>query len=75
MDIERGGRCQPAPAPPVPTSRTERMIRPDRGAVATEYAILTAFIVVIVAVGIAAYGDALLSYFNAIASKISGALS
>ena len=42
----------------------------DRGATATEYAMLVAFIAVVIGVGVAAFGTQLNNFFNSLASKI-----
>lgn len=42
----------------------------DRGATATEYAMLVAFIAVVVGVAVAAFGTQLADFFNSLAVKI-----
>jgi pilus assembly protein Flp/PilA len=42
----------------------------ERGATATEYAMLVAFIAVVIGVGVAAFGNQLNDFFNSLASKI-----
>ena len=47
---------------------------PDRGATATEYAILVAFIALVVAAAIAFFGTSLSEYISRIATGISAVL-
>jgi pilus assembly protein Flp/PilA len=49
--------------------------RMDRGATATEYAILVAFIAIAMAVAVFAFGQSLSSFYTAIASKVGAVLS
>lgn len=42
----------------------------DRGATATEYAMLVAFIAIIVATGVGIFGHALSDWFSSLGSKI-----
>jgi pilus assembly protein Flp/PilA len=42
----------------------------DRGATATEYAILVAFIVIAVAGGVTVFGDALSGWFSGLMAKV-----
>ena len=46
--------------------------REDRGATATEYALLMSFIALIIAVSISFFGDSLSSYYHQIASTVGG---
>lgn len=46
----------------------------DRGAVATEYAVLLAFIAVAAGVGIEAFGGSLRDFIEGLAARISAAL-
>jgi pilus assembly protein Flp/PilA len=43
----------------------------DRGATATEYALLVGFIAIVIAVGVAAFGGKLNDFFVAVAGKIA----
>jgi pilus assembly protein Flp/PilA len=43
----------------------------DRGATATEYALLVGFIAIVIAVGVAAFGGTLNDFFAALAGKIA----
>lgn len=46
----------------------------ERGATATEYALVVAFIALVVAVSIGFFGDSLAAYIQQIASAVSAAL-
>jgi pilus assembly protein Flp/PilA len=46
----------------------------DRGATATEYAILVGFIAVVIAASIALFGQALLAYYQHIVGAVGGYL-
>jgi Flp pilus assembly pilin Flp len=58
---------RPISAARAPVPRTGR---DDRGATATEYAMLVAFIAVIVAAGIILFGQELNAWFEALAGKV-----
>lgn len=49
-----------------------RTVRSDRGATATEYALLLGTVVVIVAVGVGAFGTALSNLIGAFVTDLSG---
>lgn len=44
----------------------------EQGAVATEYAMLVAFIAIVVLAGVILFGKALLGFFDGIATTVSG---
>ncbi len=46
--------------------------REERGATATEYALLVALIAIVLVVGVGAFGDALNAFFNRIAGTVGG---
>ncbi|WP_369045063.1 Flp family type IVb pilin [Sinomonas sp. P10A9] len=43
----------------------------EKGATATEYALLVGLIALIIAVGVLAFGNALNTWFNALATKVA----
>ncbi len=43
----------------------------ERGATATEYALLVSFIALAILVGVTAFGDALNTFFNGLAAKVT----
>lgn len=44
----------------------------DRGATATEYALLVAFIAIVIIVGVTLFGTALNKFFSNLATKVDG---
>jgi pilus assembly protein Flp/PilA len=46
--------------------------REERGATATEYALLVALIAIVLVVGVGAFGGALNDFFNGIADTVAG---
>lgn len=55
-------------------STYEKVKREDQGATAAEYGILLAFIVIVIVVGIGAYGNALGAFIARLAVQIQGIL-
>jgi pilus assembly protein Flp/PilA len=51
-------------------TRTAEIARRDRGATATEYALLVAFIALAIIVGVTAFGSALNSFFSDLATRV-----
>lgn len=51
---------------------TTPMQKDERGATATEYGLLVAFIALAIIVGVTAFGNALNDFFNAIADEVAG---
>lgn len=45
------------------------MLRKDEGATALEYGILVALIAIVIVVGVSAFGNQLLAFFNGIGAK------
>lgn len=52
--------------------RTTPTLRDERGATATEYGLLVAFIALAIIVGVTAFGTALNGFFNALANTVDG---
>jgi pilus assembly protein Flp/PilA len=46
-------------------------IREDKGATATEYALLVSFIAIAIIVGVTAFGTALSDFFNNLAGRVT----
>jgi pilus assembly protein Flp/PilA len=51
-------------------TRLTELTSKDRGATATEYALLVAFIALAIIVGVTAFGSALNSFFNSLATRV-----
>jgi pilus assembly protein Flp/PilA len=47
-------------------------LQPEKGATATEYSLLVAFIAFIIIVGVTAFGNALSAWFTSLGSTVSG---
>jgi pilus assembly protein Flp/PilA len=76
MRVGSGRRChaEPADVAAGPDPRHARAGRdPERGATATEYAILVGFIAVVIALAIGFFGESLSTFFQNIASSVASA--
>ncbi|MDQ0690158.1 Flp family type IVb pilin [Arthrobacter sp. W4I7] len=47
-------------------------LQPEKGATATEYSLLVAFIAFIIIVGVTAFGNALSAWFTSLGTTVSG---
>jgi pilus assembly protein Flp/PilA len=57
------------------TNRIAEITDKERGATATEYALLVALIAIAIVVAVTAFGGALSSFFTALGSKVTGWVS
>jgi pilus assembly protein Flp/PilA len=51
-------------------SRFGQIVRQDRGATATEYGLLVAFIAIVIIVGVSLFGTALNTFFTNLATSV-----